>query len=105
MAEAGLDKELEQLKTDIAKLRTDLSALGEGVRKMSTEAVGATQARVKTAAQDALDEFQNKLNEAKSQGQKAMNDLEREIKENPLISLLVAFGLGFVISKLMDRGR
>lgn len=105
MAEAGLEKELEQLKKDIAQLRTDLSKIGEGVRKMSTEAVGATQARVKSVAQDAFDEFQGKLNEAKSHGQKAMHDLEREIRDNPLTSLALAFGVGFVLSKFFDRGR
>jgi len=105
MAEEGLQKELEQLKTDINKLRADLSTIGEGVRKMGTEAVGATQAKVKSVAQDALDEFQNKLNEAKSQGQKVVHDLEREIKEKPLTSLAVAFGVGFLLSKLLDRGR
>ena len=105
MAEEGLQKELEKLKTDIAKLKTDLSAVGEGVKKMGTEAVGATQAKVKSAAQDALDEFQNKLNEMKSQGQKAVHDLEQEIKEKPLTSLAVAFGIGFLLSKLLDRGR
>lgn len=105
MAEAGLEKELEQLKKDISQLRADLSTIGEGVRRMSTEAVGATQAKVKSAAQEALDEFQSKLNEAKSQGQKAMQDLEQEIKNNPLTSLAVAFGIGFVLSKFLDRGR
>lgn len=105
MAEAGFEKDVEQLKKDIAQLRADLSTIGEGVRKMSTDAVGATQAKVKSIAQDALDEFHNKLNEAKSQGKKAMHDLEREIKDNPLISLAVAFGIGFVLSKLLDRGR
>lgn len=105
MAEAGFEKDLEQLKKDIAQLRADLSTIGEGVRKISTEAVGATQARVKSVAQEALDEFQNKVNEAKSHGKKAMHDLEREIKDNPLISLAVAFGVGFVLSKFLDRGR
>lgn len=105
MAEEGLQKEMEQLKSDLTKLRGDLSAIGESVRKMGTDAVGATQAKVKSAAQDALDEFQRKLNDAKSQGQKAVHDLEREIKERPLTSLAVAFGVGFLLSKLFDRGR
>ena len=105
MAEAGLENELEKLRSDIAQLRADLSAVGESVRKMSTDAVGATQAKVRSAAQDALDEFQSRLNEAKSQGQKAIHDLEREVTENPLTSLAVAFGIGFVLSKILDRGR
>ena len=105
MADVGVQNDLEQLKTDMAKLRADLAAIGDGVRKMGTEAVGQTQAKVKSAAQDALDEFQKKLNEAKSQGQKAVHDLEGEIKEKPLTSLAVAFGVGFVLSKLLDRGR
>lgn len=105
MAEAGLEKELEQLKKDMAQLRTDLSSLGEGVRKMSADAVGATQAKVRSAAHDALEEFQSKLNQAKSQGQKTMHDIEGEIRENPLASLAVAFGVGFVLSKLLDRRR
>jgi ElaB/YqjD/DUF883 family membrane-anchored ribosome-binding protein len=105
MAEAGLENELEQLKSEIANLRADLGAIGESVKRMSTEAVGATQAKVRSAAQDALDEFQSKLNEAKSQSQKAIQNLEREVTENPLTSLAVAFGVGFVLSKILDRGR
>ena len=104
MADEGLQNDLDQLRTDMAKLRADLSAIGDGVKKMGTEAVGATQAKVKSAAQDALDEFQEKLNEAKSQGKQAIHDLEREIKEKPLTSLAVAFGVGFVLSKLLGRG-
>ena len=55
MADEGLQNDLDQLRTDMAKLRADLSAIGDGVKKMGTEAVGATQAKVKSAAQDALD--------------------------------------------------
>jgi ElaB/YqjD/DUF883 family membrane-anchored ribosome-binding protein len=42
-------------------------------------------------------------NEASRRGRKGVATLEQQIEERPFISVLVAFGIGVVIGKLINR--
>lgn len=73
--------EMNKLKADIEALRKDFSALGETLKEISME----------------------QAHSVRNQAHKASKNLEREIQERPLTSVLAAVGIGFLIGKLMDR--
>ena len=50
------------------------------------------------------DEMRRKVNDARDYGEKRVGELEGQVGEHPLGSVLAAFGIGFVIAKLMDLG-
>lgn len=68
---------------------------------------------MKTSLEDEIrnrrEELRRRLNEARTTGRRAVDatvdGLEKGVEQHPLTSLLTAFGLGFVIAKLMDLGR
>lgn len=84
--------ELDTLKADIAALREDLAKL-----------VGDTKAFTKGTAEAAMTQGKDKLRETANDlaGQKAI--VETKVKENPLLSLGIAFGLGALLAAVTRR--
>ena len=105
MAEEPIRKELDALKADIAQLRTDIANLTSAVKGVASEKVNATKEDAQKRAQGAWEEIERKLNDVLDQGRVAASGLEDKITEHPGGSILTAFGLGFIIAKLMDIGR
>jgi hypothetical protein len=116
MTEKTREKELDELKADIASLREEIAALAAGVKKF-TETKGAephAEGEYETTRQGgpgngghghgACTDFQHTLDEAWAQGEKAVKDLAAEIERHPLAGSMAAFGFGFIIAKLWYRG-
>jgi ElaB/YqjD/DUF883 family membrane-anchored ribosome-binding protein len=85
---------------DLGTLKRDIGRL---VDQMKTGAVdGASE-----AAQNLL----NQLNERASdiydnlsdQGERSVKAISRQVEERPITSLLVAFGVGMIVSRLLSR--
>ncbi|HEY2890692.1 MAG TPA: hypothetical protein VGJ31_08685 [Dongiaceae bacterium] len=85
---------------DLGTLKRDIGRLMD---QMKTGAVdGASE-----AAQNLL----NQLNERASdiydnlsdQGERSVKAISRQVEERPITSLLVAFGVGMIVSRLMSR--
>lgn len=96
MAERSLEKELDVLRADLSGLKDDISSLTRALSKRAGKvaADGRAQAEdfVGTLADDIMERGEQGLSEARAQ-----------ISERPLASLLVAFGAGIVLSKLIGR--
>ena len=116
MTERQREKEMDALKMDIANLREDIATLAASVRKI---AEGRAREGVSDAEQEAStgerptagerwstgwSDFQRRLEEARTRGEKVIGDLAVEIERHPLGSIAAAFGIGFLIPKLLDRG-
>ncbi|MBI3772981.1 MAG: DUF883 family protein [Gammaproteobacteria bacterium] len=107
MAEADdIRAELKTLKADLATLKHDL---GDLVGLMKDLGVSKGES-VKSAFQEHWHEGSEKLKQkasaAKKRAKEAVDDTEEYIGEHPLASVGVAFGVGFLIAKLLDmRGR
>jgi ElaB/YqjD/DUF883 family membrane-anchored ribosome-binding protein len=85
---------------DLGTLKRDIARLMD---QMKTGAVdGASE-----AAQNLL----NQLNERASdiydnlsdQGERSVKAISRQVEERPITSLLVAFGVGMIVSRLLSR--
>ena len=105
------DKELDALKGDIAHLREELAGLAAGVKKSA--GIHAKQSHA--AAQQeglahgeeghgVLSDLLHKFDSSRVQGEKVVRDLSAEVEQHPLVSIMAAFGLGYIIAKLWYQG-
>jgi ElaB/YqjD/DUF883 family membrane-anchored ribosome-binding protein len=96
MPDRETDKELDAVRKDLKALRSDLSGLMNSLK--DTGVRRASDAR--NAASEQIDRTVDQLRE---HGRNTTESLGREIQERPLASLAIAFGVGFLASKLVDR--
>jgi ElaB/YqjD/DUF883 family membrane-anchored ribosome-binding protein len=104
MAENMLQQELDTLKEDVAKLRTDVQSLTKALKDLGLEKVQGVRSTLAEEILAARGELQRRVGHARDYGRRAVDSLEEEIGEHPLPSLLGAFGIGFVLARLLDIG-
>lgn len=104
MADNDLKKEMEQLRSDFASLRADVAELTKVLKN-----VGVNKAEsIKDSVEEELDMYRKalreKLAEARSRGYEAKEKVDDQIATHPYTSLLTAFGVGFVLAKVLHLG-
>lgn len=85
MAERNIEKDIDALRSDFAALQSDLQALTRTLAR-----------RARTAAADTADDLL-------ARGRDGVAAVEGQVAERPLASLLIAFGAGVALGKLLDR--
>jgi len=91
--------DLDNLKQSFGQLRTD-------VMKIVRDAMGVGRDgadSLKDQAGSAVHDVKDRLNRLKDQGANQLNAVEHKIEENPIPSALIAFGVGFIVAKLLTR--
>ncbi|MGP1394869.1 MAG: DUF883 family protein [Inquilinaceae bacterium] len=96
MATRNVEQELDALRGDMEKLRGDIGSLTKTLRATAEQKASSMAAAAKRNVDELKSEAEVKLRE----GTRAV---ESHIEERPLSSVLIAFGVGVVIGKLMDR--
>ncbi|HLS69062.1 MAG TPA: hypothetical protein VK035_06930 [Kiloniellales bacterium] len=103
MANQAVDQELETLRGDLNNLRADVRKLTDDLasaaRTGASIASDEAEAEMKRLRAD-LDELYHR---ALSRGQASLESVEEHVERNPLTSLAVAFGVGLLLGKLLDR--
>ena len=88
---------------DLAALRRDFAAL---LSQMSQMKSGAYKG-VNDAAESALGQLGDRANHlfdsVAAQGERSAEAIRRQVEEQPVMSLLIAFGGGFIVSRLLSR--
>jgi len=103
--ETNLHEEFETLKEDVAKLRTDVGDLLSVLKAMGAEKVGDARESLDDELARRREELRAALKGARARGEHAAEALEGEITDHPMSSVIAAFGMGFLIAKLLDTGR
>jgi hypothetical protein len=87
---------LDKIVDDIAALRRDISALTGQLRSSAVKGAG-----------EALDEIGGKAKQIygnlADQGERSAKALGEQVKEQPLLSLVIAFALGLISSRFLSR--
>jgi ElaB/YqjD/DUF883 family membrane-anchored ribosome-binding protein len=104
MADDSIRKEMDALKADIAKLREDIVGLSGAVRGAASENVAGAKAQAEERMHQAWEDIERRLQDLLSEGKSTFNTAEQKVGEHPVGSVLTAFGIGFVIAKLLDVG-
>ena len=98
------NEEVEVLKEDIAKLREDIASLASAVLGAASDTLGDARAKVNNKSQEAEDKFTGKLNDGIDRGKQFLDDLDTQVTRHPVGSVLVAFGVGLLIAKILGSG-
>ncbi len=97
-------QEFSNLEADIDKLRADVAELADIVKTTATGKAAAAKEQLGTEAQRALEELQQRLDALIGQGRQTVDQVGEQIGQHPVSSLVGAFGLGFILAMLLERG-
>jgi ElaB/YqjD/DUF883 family membrane-anchored ribosome-binding protein len=103
-----------QTEDSVAALRKDLSTLSTDVQKLMKAISADASAQAHNGADHLKDQaaiLAERARQAGAQataamarsGKAAVGEVEHQIGQHPLSSVLIALGTGFVIGKLLDR--
>jgi len=99
-SDATATPDLQTIMNDVAALKHDLARL---VSNMKTEVTEDVTACARTTAAHLGDEASRVYGNLAAQGQRSAKAIGHQIEEQPVISLLVAFAIGFLGSRLLSR--
>ncbi|HLY57224.1 MAG TPA: hypothetical protein VKS60_16795 [Stellaceae bacterium] len=91
--------DLNAIRSDIARLKSDLASLMHGLGR---DAAGPVP-RARKAIGDLGDEALRIADTLTAQGGRAAKAIGRQVGEQPVVSLLLAFAAGFLGSRLLPR--
>jgi ElaB/YqjD/DUF883 family membrane-anchored ribosome-binding protein len=104
MTDSELQQQMDDLRSDLKALKADMSELSRILRDLGDEKVQNARHSVEEELETGREELRRRWNEARARGSKTIDDLENGIGQHPFPSVLTAFGIGFLIAKLMDLG-
>jgi ElaB/YqjD/DUF883 family membrane-anchored ribosome-binding protein len=94
-------QELEALKLDMAKLGSDLIALTEKLTDIGKDGVGAAKEELEKQAKNLKKTSRKIFKETRKMGKKTAETVEEQIEDRPLLNLVVATGVGFLLGVLI----
>jgi ElaB/YqjD/DUF883 family membrane-anchored ribosome-binding protein len=98
-------KELDTLKEDVAKLREDIAGLTDAVKSTASENVTSAKADAQARMQQAWEDIETRFDDILNEGKTTYSRAEQKVTDHPAGSVMTAFGLGFLIAKLLHGER
>jgi ElaB/YqjD/DUF883 family membrane-anchored ribosome-binding protein len=106
-ANRNLEEEFDALKAGLDTLRNDISSRVNSFGEAATDEVRTRGRRARAAmgrvTGRAGEVWDDATDEASRRGREGVAAVKQQIEERPVISLLVALGIGLVIGKLINR--
>ncbi|MEA3303731.1 MAG: hypothetical protein U9Q75_10710 [Pseudomonadota bacterium] len=95
--------EMETLKEELANLRSDVASLVASLGKISQSKVAeATDSVTETLEENTnWNDMKLQIEQARAQGEQLSQDLGEEVSRHPLASIAIAFGIGYIASKIV----
>ncbi len=103
MSVRNVEQEFDALKTDVGTLSADLVRLTEALRELTGEGAQGYWAKLRSVTGQASEEVHAASAALGARGREGIDAIERQVRANPLMSILICLGLGLVIGKLLDR--
>jgi ElaB/YqjD/DUF883 family membrane-anchored ribosome-binding protein len=103
MATTNIQEELQVLKEDVAKLRSDVEDMVGLLKDLGLQKVDETRGTLEEELEVQRQKLRALLNRARERGKGAADEIEQQITEHPLGTLMTAFGIGYIIAKLGGR--
>lgn len=101
MADGELRKELDTLKTEFSKLQADTADLLNELKQVASKKVKNARSKIKENVEDSEEEIINRFEDARIKGRELIENVEGHVSDHPVSSLVAAFGVGFVVAKLL----
>ena len=92
--------EMQVLKDDVAKLRSDVADLVGMLKDLGLSKVNETRENLGEELREQREKLRAEFNRAKERGKSAVDEVGQQVGMHPLGSLLTAFGIGYIIARL-----
>lgn len=93
----------KDIEAQLHQLREDISKLAKTVASVGNEKASEVKGRARRAASDAADASAHLIDTAREQAVTLERDVERQIRANPIQSVAIAAGVGFLFALMMRR--
>lgn len=104
MADERLQKEVDAIRADVAKLGEDMAELTRIIKLLGVERASEFKESVSEGIDSANEELRRRVEAARARGRAATEEFEKTVEQHPLSSLLAAFGVGVIVARLLDIG-
>jgi ElaB/YqjD/DUF883 family membrane-anchored ribosome-binding protein len=98
--DAETPADFDAIVGDLGALRRDFTAL---VSQMKSAALKGANGAAENTLNQLGDRANHLYDSAAAQGTRAAKAIGRQVEEQPITSLLIAFGVGFIASRLLIR--
>jgi len=96
MAQNPSDSDLASVREDVQSLKRDVAALLTHLKSNATSTADDALSTITAEARSIYDNLA-------ARGQRSADAVSQHVEEQPLMSLLIAFGVGFVSGRLLSR--
>ncbi len=103
MAERNLQKEIDDLKANFAQLQKDWEKMASTGESMAGDVLSTAKKRFDEEAQKLMDNLQKAAENIQDHGKKMYSQVERQVEEKPIASLMTTLGVGFIIGWLVSK--
>ncbi len=102
VARTDKEKALDELARGVKELRISLAKLTDNMRRHN----GDEHLRhLREQVRSGLDAVANQYESIKADSQQAVETAQHKVRERPLASLAISFGIGWIFGRLMRGGR
>jgi ElaB/YqjD/DUF883 family membrane-anchored ribosome-binding protein len=95
--------DLEKILNDFASLKRDFADLIDHVKSGATNGAGDAGDAVRSSVVRLGEQTRSAYDALAAQGELSAKAIGRQVEERPIVSLLIAFGVGLVASRLLSR--
>lgn len=103
MQNSGHAVELEDLKKDIEAIRAELNHFSEDVRDLTHSKWRDMSDETEKIADKVKARAEHAVSSSKKTLKSSVDDFETTVRARPMTSVAAAFGLGVLLSKLMEK--
>ena len=97
---AAAPVDLDRLIDDLGTLKTDFAAIIGQIKSGAVDHAGDRAEQLLSQLSERANELYETVSE---QGSQSVEAVSEQVRARPITSLLVAFGLGFIISRMVLR--
>lgn len=94
----------DDVKEGLERLRKDVAELADIVKATAAERAASTRDQLDHEARRALEELQDRLDAMIGRARQTTDQVGDQISQHPVSSLVGAFGLGFILAMLLEKG-
>jgi ElaB/YqjD/DUF883 family membrane-anchored ribosome-binding protein len=105
LAERRLQRDFENLQDNLSKLMADFNSLAKEKGSDAVDSMKETIGLEREKIEAMLGTAGESLKVLQERAKDATHDVEDKIKENPLLAVAAALGIGFLVGKLLSPGR
>ena len=105
MAASKANQATEDLREEVESLRKELSEMMELVKEKSGTYAEELTGTVEDALAASKEKVQDGAEAAYEKGSEGLEALNSQVRKNPIASLAIALGVGYLISKLLSNDK